>query len=212
MFSICDNTATKQLLAKQISVLETYFIGQPTLTFEGGSWGRNCFVYLKNGILFSIFLFQECIPMHSCNILLKFSEVLLMTETWYKMSPYRQYYTLLTSADKSGLGIWSLVFLSNPLFFVKKIKSQPSIFFKDWWDWFALFDLFQRSTRVIWSHSIFLKDWWEQFDHRRSFSKIEGAWTPPGTWGSQCPLPGSLHVSKHASDCSWQVKEFYCPP
>ena len=47
MFSICDNTATKQLLAKQISVLETYFIGQPTLSFVRGSWGRNCFVYFK---------------------------------------------------------------------------------------------------------------------------------------------------------------------
>ena len=61
---------------------------------------------------------------------------------------------------------------------------------------------FKRLPRAIWSWLIFLKDWWEQFDHRRSFSKIEGAWTPPGTWGSQCPLPGSLHVSKHASDCS----------
>ena len=81
MFSICDNTATKQLLAKQISVLETYFIGQPTLSFEGSLGGGTVLIILKNGILFSIFLFQECIPMHSCNILSKFSGVILMTET-----------------------------------------------------------------------------------------------------------------------------------
>ena len=33
------------------------------------------------------------------------------------------------------------------------------------------------------------------------------AWTLPGTWGSQCPLPDSLHVSKHASGCSLTCRE-----
>ena len=50
-----------------------------------------------------------------------------------------------------------------------KIDESDLIFFKDRWEWFDLFDLFQRRAGAIWSRSIFLKDQWEQFARGRSF-------------------------------------------
>ena len=90
----------------------------------------------------------------------------------------------LKTTVQSGVGIRSSVFRANRLFFVikrskdqfdltvKKIKSPPSIIFKDQRDWFdhvqsfskineidsITVNLFQRSTRAIRSRSLFFKD------------------------------------------------------
>ena len=81
----------------------------------------------------------------------------------------------------SGCGIWSAVFWSNQSFFVIKRsiwlwkrsnRSRQSFLKIDGIELLTV-NLIKRSMRAILSRSIFLEDRQEQFNHGRSFLKIE---------------------------------------